>query len=287
MAAESSSSSARAPTASTHATCSSCRSWRAANRSTSARSGRLELDAKGDRYLVLERGQRNDVDLQSNEKTMSSFERYRVLADERRVRDVESRPPKAMDTVDLVREPTARNLGELVWRFGLLFGSANLLLLGIALSATNPRRASNWNLLFALLAFFVYYNLINLSQAWVASGRIGMGAALAGLHVGAFGLALALLWWRDHCGRDPAVADAAAQDDRHEDRSAGCCTATSSRRCCSSRLAFLSLFFFIDLVDELDGVGRRGRNASGTRCWQRGATNCRAMCTSCLRRSPC
>jgi lipopolysaccharide export system permease protein len=165
---------------------------------TSARSGRLELDASGDRYLVLERGQRNDVDLQSNEKTLSSFERYRVLADERRVRDVEARPPKAMATVDLVREPTPRNLGELVWRFGLLFGSANLLLLGIALSATNPRRASNWNLLFALLAFIVYYNLINLSQAWVGSGRVGLGAALAGLHLGAFGLALALLWWREH-----------------------------------------------------------------------------------------
>jgi lipopolysaccharide export system permease protein len=164
---------------------------------TSARSGRLESE-QGERFLVLEHGQRNDVDLKSNEKTLSSFDSYRLLADERRIRDVEAQPPRAMRTIELIREPGARNLGELVWRFGMLFGAANLLLLGIGLAATNPRRASNWNLMFALLGFVVYYNLINLTQAWVGDGRVGLGAALLALHGGAFGLALALLWWRDH-----------------------------------------------------------------------------------------
>ena len=79
-----------------------------------------------------------------------------------------------------------------------MLAAANLLLLGISLAATNPRRASNWNLLLALLAFFVYNNLVNLSQLWVADGRLSMGSALAALHGGAFLLALALLWWRDH-----------------------------------------------------------------------------------------
>jgi lipopolysaccharide export system permease protein len=91
-----------------------------------------------------------------------------------------------------------RNQGELAWRLGLLCGAANLLLLAIGLAANNPRRASNWNLLFALLAFVVYYNFINLSQAWVGTGRLGMGTALVALHGGAFLLALALIWWRDH-----------------------------------------------------------------------------------------
>ena len=164
---------------------------------TSAKGGRLELDGD-DRYLVLDRGQRNDVDAKTGEKTLSSFETYRVLADERRAREAEQRPQKAMRTIDLLRQPTPRNQGELVWRLGLMFGAANLLLLGIGLSATNPRRASNWNLLFALLGFVVYYNLINLSHAWVASGRVGMGGALAGIHGSAFIAALVLLWWREH-----------------------------------------------------------------------------------------
>lgn len=164
---------------------------------TSARSGRLERDG-GDRILVLERGQRNDVDLKTGEKALSSFETYRVLVDEKRAREAERQPPKAMDTLDLLNDPTQQNQGELAWRFGLLTGAGNMLLLGIGLAAANPRRASNWNLLLALLGFVVYFNLINLSQAWVASGRIGMGAALAGVHGTAFAVALALLWWRDH-----------------------------------------------------------------------------------------
>ena len=116
-----------------------------------------------------------------------------------------------MRTIDLLREPSARHQGELAWRFGLLFGAANLLLLGIGLSAANPRRASNWNLLFALLAFVVYYNLDQPEQAWVAAASSASAPALLLLHGGAFVLALALLWWRDHgTAWRPLAAPAAA-----------------------------------------------------------------------------
>ena len=80
-----------------------------------------------------------------------------------------------------------------------------MLLLGIGMSASNPRHASNWNLLFALLGFFAYYNLINLSQAWVGAGRVGLGLALAVGHGGAFVLAIGLLWWRGNGMRRVAV----------------------------------------------------------------------------------
>ena len=163
---------------------------------TSARSGRLE--AQGDeRFLLLERGQRNEIDLKSLDKTLSRFESYRVLAPERAVQTAQSRPPKATRTIELIRRPTPEAQGELGWRFGMLFASGNFLLLGIGLAATNPRRPSNWNLIFALMSFLVYFNLINLSQAWITGGRVGLGTALLGLHGGAFVLALLLLWWRD------------------------------------------------------------------------------------------
>ncbi len=164
---------------------------------TSAKAGRLETEGDG-RFLVLERGQRSDVDSKGGERTLSSFEGYRVLAGDRATGAAENLPPKSVKTVDLIRQPSARARGELTWRVGLVLTAANLLLLGIGLAAANPRRASNWNLLFALLTFVVYNNLVNLTQAWVDSERIGMGAALAGVHGGAFALALALLWWRDH-----------------------------------------------------------------------------------------
>jgi lipopolysaccharide export system permease protein len=163
---------------------------------TTAKSGRIDLDGN-DRFLVLDRGQRNEHNLKTQEKTLSRFEGYRVLAGERVLRGVENLPPKARRTVDLLRNPTPAHQGELTWRLGLVLGGANMLLLGIGLSETNPRRAGNWNLLFALLAFVVYYNVINLSQAWVTGGRVGMGTAIAAAHGGAFLLAIGLLWWRD------------------------------------------------------------------------------------------
>jgi lipopolysaccharide export system permease protein len=148
--------------------------------------------------LQLDEGQRNDTDAATGVRTLSSFERYRVAVSDAAARSAEERPPKATSTVGLLRNPTARNQGELAWRFGLLLAAANLLLLGVGLAATQPRRASNWNLLFALLSFVAYFNLINLSQTWIAAGRVGMGAAMAGIHGGVFVFALLLIWWRDH-----------------------------------------------------------------------------------------
>ena len=164
---------------------------------TSAQSGRID-NLDGQRWLVLDHGQSNEAGSTNGDKLLSRFESYRVLTGEQALRRVEERPPRALRSIELLREPTLRNQGELVWRIGLLCGAANLLLLAVGMAATNPRRASNWNLLYALLGFIVYYNLINLSQAWVGDGRIGMGSALLGLHGGAFVLAWIQVWWRDH-----------------------------------------------------------------------------------------
>jgi lipopolysaccharide export system permease protein len=163
----------------------------------SARSGRLE-QSSGGRELVLAQGQRNAIDTGDGARTLASFERYSVVIDERAVRDAEARPPKAMSTPQLLQDPVPRNQGELAWRFGMVLASANLLLLGVGLSASHPRRPSNWNLLFALLAFVAYFNLINLSQAWIAAGRFAVAPLMLAIHGGAFALALALIWWRDH-----------------------------------------------------------------------------------------
>ena len=164
---------------------------------TSARSGHIEIEGD-DRFLLLTRGQRNDENLRTGEKTLARFEGYRVQAGERVLSSLDNLPPKARRSIDLLREPTPRHQGELVWRLGLLLGGANLMLLGIGLSASNPRRASNWNLLFALLTFVIYYNLINLTQAWVGAGKVSMGTALVVAHGGAFLIAMGLLWWREH-----------------------------------------------------------------------------------------
>lgn len=172
---------------------------------TTAAAGRLESD--GDRrVLVLEQGQRNETDIASGDKALASFERYRILVNERAAQRAEDRSPRELYLPALLADPQPRRQGELTWRLGLLLGAGNLLLLAIGLAATNPRRASSWNLLLALLAFVVYFNLITLTKAWVAGGRIGTGIAVFGVHGAAFALALALLWWREHAEVTPLRA---------------------------------------------------------------------------------
>ena len=166
----------------------------------SARSGQL-LAEGDDRVLQLDLGQRNEVDSRSGIRTLSSFEQYRVVVGETAVRSAQAAPAKTLGTLALMQQAqqaSPRHQAELAWRFGLLLACANLLLLGVGLAATQPRRASNWNLLVALLSFVVYFNLINLSQAWIASGRFGMGTTMLALHGGALAAALLLIWWRDY-----------------------------------------------------------------------------------------
>lgn len=164
---------------------------------TTARSGRIDV-AGDDRFLVLSQGQRNEENLKTGEKTLERFDGLRAQAGDRIISSMDKPPPRARSSIDLLGEPTPRNQGELVWRLGLLLGAANMTLLGIGLSATNPRRASNWNLLLALLTFVLYYNMINLSQAWVGGGKFSMSGALLLVHGGAFAIAVFLLWWREH-----------------------------------------------------------------------------------------
>jgi len=164
---------------------------------TSARAGHIEFEG-ADRFILLERGQRNEENLKSGDRTLARFESYRALADEKVTGAVDDLPPTARSTLELLRQPTRAHQGEFAWRIGLVLGAANLLLLAIGLAATNPRRPGSWNLLLALLSFIVYFNLINLSQAWIATGKAGMGSMLVAIHGGAFALSLAVLWWRDH-----------------------------------------------------------------------------------------
>jgi len=162
-----------------------------------SQSGRI-VNEGNERFLVLDSGHMQQVDKKSGEHTHVEFQHYRLHAGETSGGRNGKPSPRELSTSELVLTGGAANLGELTWRFGLILGAANLTLMGISLAATNPRRASNWSLLFALLAFIIYYNLVNLSQAWVASGRVNVVVAIVGLHGAALGVALGLLWWRDH-----------------------------------------------------------------------------------------
>jgi lipopolysaccharide export system permease protein len=177
---------------------------------TTASRGHLEMEGD-DRFLVLDHGQRNETQLKTGEKSLARFEQYKVMTDTQVLANASQLPPKAMATLDLLRTPPGstqaeqtawrKSQGELTWRVGMILGGVNMALLGLGLSAAHPRRANNWNLLFALLAFVIYFNLINVSQSWVGNGRTSLPRALITVHGTALVLALAIIWLRDNANR--------------------------------------------------------------------------------------
>jgi len=158
---------------------------------TSARSGRIVSIGDG-QFLVLANGQRLETTTASPQLKISEFEEYtsRVAANELGARDMS--PAKARSTFDLVIEPTLLNLGELAWRLGLALAALNFVVIAVTVSSVNPRAGRSGNLVFALFAFVVYYNLLNLGQSWIGAGQADFGRFLLGLHGGV--LLAAALW---------------------------------------------------------------------------------------------
>ncbi len=138
-----------------------------------AAQGHSETMPNGDRFLVLENGRRYEGTPGQAEYRVMEFERYAVRIETREARGIEE-TPKNLPLWELVRNPTCPNLGELLWRIGIPLAALNLALLAIPLSFVNPRAGRTNNLVFALLTYMIYSNLISVSQAWVAQGRLAL-----------------------------------------------------------------------------------------------------------------
>lgn len=150
---------------------------------------------EGERFLVLNHGQRVDINPSKEEIKVIAFESHgsRVESTPLAASEVEAQATQAWD---LWRNPTPINLSELTWRIGLGLASFNLLLLAIAIPFINPRTGRSGSLIMAMITFFIYYNLVNLSRTWVASGEYAMVPLLVGMHLPVFVLAVLILYGR-------------------------------------------------------------------------------------------
>jgi lipopolysaccharide export system permease protein len=159
---------------------------------TTAGIGSIEI-LNGDRFLVLQNGQRLERTIGKNDFTVSTFERYgaRIGADNTAARNYS--PANSISTLDLIGQPTRQHLAEIAWRAGLVLAPFNLLWLGLAAAGANPRAGRSTNLIFAFLAFVVYFNLLILSKNWVENGKAELMTALLQLHGGVFLLSMGWL----------------------------------------------------------------------------------------------
>ena len=158
---------------------------------TTAGGGHVERRGEDGAYLVLEQGQNVSQKPETGEYSISRFASYST-----HVRDTQAlvgkvTPSKNMASQDLMGSATGR--GELSWRAGLALCAFNFLLIGLALAKGNNRSGKSGSMILALLSFAVYYNLLNLGQNWIASGKLGLLSWMLLLHGGVFSLALVFL----------------------------------------------------------------------------------------------
>jgi lipopolysaccharide export system permease protein len=158
---------------------------------TTARSGRIETnDAQ---FLMLENGQRLENVIGQSALKISDFEEYGTKTGDSNPLAENAPESKLLSTRDLVKAPTRGNLSELAWRVGLALAAINFVVLAVALASVNPRGGRSGNMIFVLLTFVVYNNLVNLGQSWIFVGLISFSNFLLALHGGVLLLGLAWL----------------------------------------------------------------------------------------------
>jgi lipopolysaccharide export system permease protein len=158
---------------------------------TSARGGRVE-NVGNDQFLILNNGQRLENSLGKPDLKIAEFAELGTKIGTGQLAGKEAMPLNTVASRDLLVHPNVRNLGELSWRIGFVFAAINLIIIAIAASRINPRVGRTGNLVFALFAFQIYLNFLNLGQNWIASEKIGFAEFMLVLHGGVF---LAGLSW--------------------------------------------------------------------------------------------
>ena len=161
---------------------------------TVSRRGYRELAENGDRFVVLLNGRRYEGVPGDLDFKVMDFQRYAMKVETRET-PLEQASAKAMSTLALLRARGNPHWAELLWRLGLPISALILAMLAIPLSFVNPRASRSVNLLFALLTYMVYANLLSIVQAWVAQGRLAFNTGWWAVHAGMLGV-LALLFYR-------------------------------------------------------------------------------------------
>ncbi|WP_334190097.1 LPS export ABC transporter permease LptF [Noviherbaspirillum sp.] len=161
-----------------------------------AEEGTIEIDERGDKFLVMSQGRRYDGVPNQSDFRMMEFERYGVLVARQSEALVGDTSARSLSTLALLANPNNFNLGELLWRCSLPLMCLLLMLLAIPLGFVNPRAGRSANLMIALVLAVVYSNMVSVFQASVVQGRMSIMLAWWPMHLVALLMILLLFTWR-------------------------------------------------------------------------------------------
>ena len=162
---------------------------------TVARSGFLEDEPNGDRFIVLKDGRRYEGEPGTADFRSVEFERLG-----RRIEPAEARSLplslKALPTEALLLGNGAPERAELFWRISVPISAFMLVLLAIPLSYVNPRMGRSFNLISGAFLYMVYYNCLNVVQSVIAQGKLSMIEGLILIHSIAVAFIVIMFWNR-------------------------------------------------------------------------------------------
>ncbi|XLM19647.1 LptF/LptG family permease, partial [Chromobacterium piscinae] len=124
-----------------------------------AKHGYISTKPDGERVLVLEDGTRYVGDPGKADYQVGEFKRYTAsIGESQAVTGPAGNRQSIPTSVLLAGSSNPEYRAELAWRLSMPISCVLLALLALPLSYYNPRSGHTYNLLFALLTFFVYQN---------------------------------------------------------------------------------------------------------------------------------
>ena len=162
-----------------------------------ASEGSREKADNGDSFLVMKKGRRYEGKPNSAEVSTTEFERYSVRVETKEV----TRQPtdsNAKSTRELLNSSNSSEKAELQWRLAIPISAIILVLLAIPLSFVDPRAGRSLNLIFALVIYIIYNNILSIFQAWISQGRLSVNVGLWPVHVFFAALVFYMFYRRNH-----------------------------------------------------------------------------------------
>jgi lipopolysaccharide export system permease protein len=169
-----------------------------------AKRGYLETAPNGDRFAVLLNGRRYEGTPGTLDYRVVDFDKQSIRIEPKEAKR-ELPTTSGMNTFDLFMAHGPEQVAELHWRLALPLALFIMAVLAIPLSVVNPRSGRSWNLIFAVLIYAVYYNMLSIFQAWTRSQRIPAWLGMWPVHA-AMLVVIAMLFYHQLYGfRWPAT----------------------------------------------------------------------------------
>ncbi|SFN84511.1 lipopolysaccharide export system permease protein [Formivibrio citricus] len=164
-----------------------------------AKRGGMIVDETGARWLSLDGGRAVEGTPGSAAYDTMEFAKGRVRLDSPQKAAVDP-ATQALPTLTLLKSDKPHHQAELAWRIALPVSALILSILALPLAFYNVRGGRTFNLLFALALAFLYYNCINIAQAWIGAGKLPALIGMWPLHAAFAGLAAFLMHRRAQMG---------------------------------------------------------------------------------------